>query len=288
MSALVDVILPTHSRAKTLPFAIEAVLGQTHRELRLHVVGDGCPDATAAVAGSFPDPRVTFHRFPKGPGCGYAHRNAVLRDTGAPFVAYATDDDLWLPDHLESAVAELRGRELDLVAFRAAHVRPDGGVDPHFFAFDWRIGPVSSLLRRAFMGSAEYVHRRSVFERVGYWDQTLPRFGDRELYARILRSPAKSDYVDRVTVLRFYSDFWDPRYDEMTRPPQEPYLTRVRDEAWRTALRRATRTGRRDAGTRLRQAADCLRFGARSAPELLRLGRRVLWPRAPAFEGNGR
>jgi hypothetical protein len=204
----------------------------------------------------------------------------VLKATDSPFVAYATDDDLWMPDHLEKALDRLRSGPLDIVAFRPAHVRPDLGLDPHFFAFDWRLGRASALLRRTFMGSAEYVHRREVFSRVGYWDDHLPRFGDRELYGRILRSGAPGLYVDRITVLRFYSDLWDRRYATLPRVPQEDYLTRMRDPAWRTALQAESRPGPRPARTRLRQLADCGRFAGRSAPRLLRHGRRVLWPTA--------
>ena len=69
----VDVILPTHARPHTIRYAIAAVLQQTYPHLVLHVVGDGCDDATAALVEGIRDPRVRFHRFPKAFGYGYAN-----------------------------------------------------------------------------------------------------------------------------------------------------------------------------------------------------------------------
>src|SRR5262245_25582968 len=118
----VDVVLPTHAHPNTIGFAIEAILQQTHARFALHVVGDGCDDATANAVGAFRDARVQFHRLRKGRGYGYANRNRVLRATAGELVAYATDDDLWFPDHLEIALSALARDQLDLVASRSIHV----------------------------------------------------------------------------------------------------------------------------------------------------------------------
>jgi hypothetical protein len=74
----VDVILPTHRRPHTIAYAIQAVLGQTYPNFVLHVVGDGCDAETEAIARSFTDPRVRFHRFAKAMGFGYANRNLPI------------------------------------------------------------------------------------------------------------------------------------------------------------------------------------------------------------------
>ena len=117
---------------------------------------------------------LVSNAFPKGHGFGYAHRNALLRRTAAPIVAYMTDDDLWFPDHLERALAALEAGPVDLVAFRSIHATPPGDLDLRFFAYDWRLGRLSDLLRGWFIGSANLVHRRSLFDDVGYWEGETP------------------------------------------------------------------------------------------------------------------
>src|SRR5258708_5874871 len=165
---LFDVILPTSRRPHTVPYAIASVLDQTVRDFTLHVVGDGCDSRTEEIVRSFGDPRVRFRRFPKGAGFGYGHRNAVLREGNAPLVAYMTDDDLLFPDHLELGLRVLEDPGLSLAAFRSAQVRYPDVLDLHFFAFDWRLGAASRFLTRWFIGSANIIHRRALFDRIGY------------------------------------------------------------------------------------------------------------------------
>jgi glycosyltransferase involved in cell wall biosynthesis len=267
--AAVDVILPTHRRPHTIASSIAAVLAQTHADFTLHVVGDGCDEATVAAVRAAGDARVQFHRFAKARGFGYANRNRVLRDTTAPFVAYANDDDLWFPDHLERGLAELEQRRLDLVAFRSVHVQVPDLLDPYFFAFDWRAPLLGPFLLNWFMGAGTLVHRRGVFARIGYWNDRLLRFGDRDFYNRARRSGVAA-YVDLVTVLRFYAQHWDARYADLAAPPQPRYLERLADPAWCAQVRNAAAPGRRGAAVRRRQWADFTRFAVRSGPKFVR------------------
>ncbi|MCM2254721.1 MAG: glycosyltransferase family 2 protein [Vicinamibacteria bacterium] len=265
----VDVLLATYCRPHTIRYAIEAVLQQTHADFTLHVVGDGCDDETERIVRSFADPRLRFYRFPKAMGFGYVHRNTVLRQCDAPFVAYMTDDDLWFPDHLQRGVETLVERELGLVAFRSIQVRYPNLLDPYFFAFDWRLGPWSRWLRNWFMGAVGCVHRREVFTAVGYWDESLFRFGDRDFYHRVRVSPVPSSYEDRVTVLRFYAQHWDPCYALVAEPPQKAWVGRLREPGFRAEVEAAL-AGPRDLLARWRQADDFVAFAVRSGPRFLR------------------
>ena len=266
---LVDVILPTRGRAHTIGYSIRSVLDQTMPDFRLEIVGDGCDEATETRVRSINDPRLGFSRFPKGMGFGYANRNAVLRRGTAPFVAYMTDDDLLFPDHLEKALAILSKGGAGLVAFRAAQVRYPDALDPCFFAFDWKLGAASRFLRNWFIGSGNLVHRRDLFDRLGYWNETLFRFGDREFFQRA-RSAGEAVFVDETTLLRFFAAQWDARYAEFPAPPQEKYAALLRDPEWRRSLREKAAPGRRSPSVRAGQARDFLRFAMRSGPRFFR------------------
>jgi glycosyltransferase involved in cell wall biosynthesis len=274
---VVDVVLPTHRRPHTLPFAIASVLAQTWADLRLHVISDGIDAETAEVVSAFRDPRLRFYAFPKAAGFGYANRNRVLRGLAGRWVSYMNDDDLLFSDHLATAVGALR-EGLELVALRPCAVHFPDTVDPHFFAFSWR-GPFATrFLRHWFMGSVNCVHERALFGRVGEWNERLSRFGDREFYHRARRS-ARARYLDHITILRFYALHWDGRYRALPRPPQGRYVERVRDEAWMAGVRRAARDPCTLAARR-RQAADFLAFGLRSGPRFARFGWELLATRA--------
>ena len=269
-TARVDIVLPTHRRPHTIAYSIESVLRQTHRSLTLHVVGDGCDAATEAVVRAFDDPRVIFHGFPKGHGYGYANRNSVLTQCTGDCIAYATDDDLWFPDHLEHGLSVLEELSLDLVATRSVHVRSSGEVDPYFFAFDWQTPVLGGFLRNWFLGALTIVHRRSLFDRIGYWDEALARFGDRELLARARADSVAIAYRNRPTVLRFYAQDWDEHYAGLAEPPQRRFLDRLGDPHWCEQVRAAAAPGPRSLDARRRQWLDFARFARRSGPKFVR------------------
>ncbi len=269
--SLVDVILPTRGRAHTIAYSIGSVLDQTAGDLTLHVVGDGCDSQTEQVVRLIDDPRIRFRRFPKGEGFGYEHRNTILRETSAPYVAYMTDDDLWFPDHLELGLRALENGKLALIALKAAQVRYPDDLDLWFFAFDWKLGAFSRFLSRWFIGSANLVHRRSLFDRIGHWDERLFRFGDRDFYQRACASGEPVAFLEDTTLLRFFAAQWDRRYSGLARPPQEKYLSLLRDPLWRDVTRRQAASRAPSLSVRARQATDFLSFAFRSGPRFARL-----------------
>jgi len=188
-------------------------------------------------------------------------------------IAYMTDDDLMFPDHLARGRAALDGGPAGLAAFRCAQVRFPDDLDPFFFAFDWNVPVAGRFLRHWFIGSANLVHRRDLFDRIGYWDASLVRFGDREFYRRA-RLAGEARYVAETTLLRFFAGEWDARYAGLPEPPQKRYAERIRDPSWVRDLRAAVPGGRRSARVRLAQARDFLRFAARSGPRFVRFALR--------------
>lgn len=103
MPALVaSVILPTHDRASTLPYALRSVQAQSEKNLEILLVLDGSPPACKEIAygAAASDPRIKVFDCAKDAQSGIFNiHNAVLRAQGAA-IFYIDDDDLWLPDHV--------------------------------------------------------------------------------------------------------------------------------------------------------------------------------------------
>ena len=123
------VLLPVLRPPAMLPYAIESVLAQSMPDFELFVICDGAPPATIACAEEYAarDPRVNCRAFPKGERNGEAHRHTVLMQAGGDHVAQISDDDLWLPNHLEEL-----GRLLQTVDFghtQVVGVHHDGHFD---------------------------------------------------------------------------------------------------------------------------------------------------------------
>jgi hypothetical protein len=126
---LVTVIVPTFDHVETLRYSLPTALTQTHERLEVLVVGDGAPEATREIVEDFAaaDPRVSYHWFEKGPRNGEAHRHQLLLDQAqGEYVFYLGDDDLWLPDHVETLLAWMRQSAANFACCQPCWVRPDG------------------------------------------------------------------------------------------------------------------------------------------------------------------
>lgn len=105
----VTVMIPTHNHTHTIGYAIQSVQRQVFVDFELFVVGDGAPAATRDVvlALAAADSRIRYFDFPKGRRRGEENRATAMNDASGRIVCYCCDDDLWLPDHLDSMVALL-------------------------------------------------------------------------------------------------------------------------------------------------------------------------------------
>lgn len=97
---LFSVIIPTHERPAMLAEAVASVLGQTLVDWELIVVDDGSPTKPELRA----DPRIRMltNAESRGPA---ASRNRGIEVATGHFLAFLDDDDVWVPQRLERALA---------------------------------------------------------------------------------------------------------------------------------------------------------------------------------------
>jgi glycosyltransferase involved in cell wall biosynthesis len=110
MAPYATVIVPTHDRIATLAVTVASVQRQTVQEIEIIISGDGATaDVTnAAHALAAQDSRVRFLEFEKAPGSGGENRDRAIREFArAERIFYTDDDDLWLPQHIETIGLQL-------------------------------------------------------------------------------------------------------------------------------------------------------------------------------------
>ncbi|MBA3992069.1 MAG: hypothetical protein C0469_00985 [Cyanobacteria bacterium DS2.3.42] len=125
---LATVIIPTFDHGETICFAVESALSQTICDLEIVIVGDGVPDfAKPAIERCLEDSRVRFLEFPKSTRKGEEYRHKVLETAKSEIVCYLSDDDLWLPNHLETMLGMLS--EADFAVSRSIACYPGGAKE---------------------------------------------------------------------------------------------------------------------------------------------------------------
>ncbi len=180
----VSVLMGVRDGAPWVREAVESVLAQTAADLELIVIDDGSTDATPALLASFRDPRLRVER--QQPAGLTRSLNRALSLARAPLLARLDADDLALPERLALQRAFLDSHpDVGLLGTGAREVSPDGrdlGI----------VNPPAedTAIRRALIRCNPFVHssvmmRRSLLERVGGYDETLPVAQDYDLWMRM-------------------------------------------------------------------------------------------------------
>ncbi|MBE9065788.1 glycosyltransferase family 2 protein [Leptolyngbya cf. ectocarpi LEGE 11479] len=111
----ISVCIPTYNRAHILPYAVNSVLNQTHRDFELIICDDASPDNTAEVVAQWDDPRIHYIRHPQNIQRSRNMRSGYEAAQGKYFIKF-DDDDALTPTFLERTVGVMEAQpEVDFV-----------------------------------------------------------------------------------------------------------------------------------------------------------------------------
>ena len=194
---LISVVIPVYDGARFLPDAIATVEARQHQPLEIIVVNDGSTDNTAAVAASLGD-RIRYVAQPnQGPA---AARNHGIDLATGEFIAFLDVDDRW-PEtktrHQLAAFAENPALDVVNGYVETLHGTPDATGEMQYEA---RL-PASASFN---LGSALF--RRSVFDRVGYFDDSQIHAEDVDWFLQARERGAEMVVLEEVTLLYHLHD----------------------------------------------------------------------------------
>jgi GalNAc5-diNAcBac-PP-undecaprenol beta-1,3-glucosyltransferase len=195
----VVVLVPTFDHGPTLRPAIHMALNQTEQDLAVHVIGDGAPVSTDRLMDEITtvQPRVRYHPNPKSPRTGEPYRHELLQSVDAEIVCYLSDDDIWMPDHVEVLSGALRHH--DLAATLSVSLQ---GGRMRVSRMQWSDAADRALsCRQSRVSLTETGHRLDAYLRLPFgWRSTPPgRYTDHYMWEQWLREP----WVRAVTVTRW-------------------------------------------------------------------------------------
>ena len=199
----VSVVIPAYNAAWCVRKAIDSVLAQDFRDFELIVVDDGSTDDTAAVLSAYGNAIRIVHQINGGLSNA---RNTGIRESRGEFVAFLDADDWWLPGKLGRQVELMRNRpDLGFSSTTARVEDPDGKLVNVWACAQWQ----GSFLVHLFGSNADVagsgsavVARRELFQRAGYFDESLRSLEDIDMWMRLAAVADTTRPSARRTTLR--------------------------------------------------------------------------------------
>lgn len=185
---LVSVIIPTKDRQNFLKIALESVLKQTFSDFEVIIVNDGGENIDSFIH-NFNDRRLISlsHPYNKGPS---AARNTALNHARGKYIAYLDDDDIFYEIHLELLVKALSTSDFH-VAYTDGSICHKRMVNskPMIEKNESLIFDITfeKLLINNFMPPIFVMHEKVCLDEVGYFDETLRRHEDWDLWLRLFQ-----------------------------------------------------------------------------------------------------
>ncbi len=187
-----SVIIPVYNGEKYLAAAIRSVLDLGYERMEVIVVDDGSTDRTAEIIAGFGGSVSYVAQANRGPA---AARNCGLRLARGEMVGFLDADDLWTESIITRALPSLIARpDADIVQGRIQEIKPHAS-DATGIAYECFTKPYPFIN----IGSA--VYRKSVFAKVGSFDESMRFCEDYDWFLRAFDARIPKVRIDEVTLL---------------------------------------------------------------------------------------
>ncbi|MFW6242358.1 MAG: glycosyltransferase, partial [Thermodesulfobacteriota bacterium] len=169
----------------TLRNAVDSVLDQAYSPFELLVIDDGSADETPALLREYGDRIQVFRQSNQGVG---AARNRGIAVARGSLIAFLDSDDRWLPGKLAAQAAFFEEHPEALICqTEEIWVRNGVRVNPRR-RHQKRSGMIfEPSLALCLVSPSAVMVRRSLFDEVGRFDETLPACEDYDLWLRVSR-----------------------------------------------------------------------------------------------------
>jgi glycosyltransferase involved in cell wall biosynthesis len=200
MTPKVSVIIPTYNRLPMVKEAVDSVLMQDLEDLELIVVDDGSTDGTAEEIDRFGG-RVKLLRQAENRGVSAARNNGILHSKGK-YVAFLDSDDLWVKGKLRSQTAFLDDNpHYPLCYTDEIWIRRGKRVNPKLKHAKYSGWIFEKCLPLCTISPSSAMMRRTLFSRVGLFDEALPVCEDYDFWLRVaVRYPIF--FIDRKLIIK--------------------------------------------------------------------------------------
>lgn len=189
----ISVIIPVYNCEKFIKDAIESVLAQTYRDFEIIIVNDGSTDGTVQVLKQF-DCKV-IHKENGGTASAL---NMGIKEAKGEWIKWLSADDLLKHDYMKIMMDEIyKTTDYQNKLFYTPYdiINAEDKTVATFEEPDrnnWTIPQQLEFFKTGFYGngSSSLIHK-SIFDKVGLFDESLPYFEDLDFWIRCIKHGVK-------------------------------------------------------------------------------------------------
>jgi glycosyltransferase involved in cell wall biosynthesis len=191
---LFSIVTVVFNGAKTVEATIQSVSAQTFRHFEYIILDGGSTDGTPAILEKHGG---SIDYWASEPDSGiYNAWNKALGVARGEWIAFLGADDVYCKDALQRYAQAIATRPDEKVQYISSRVRlVKAGTAVRTFGSGWSWPAFSHHMTVAHVGS---MHRRSLFEEYGRFDESYRVCGDYELLLRP-RERLRAMFIDQVT-----------------------------------------------------------------------------------------
>lgn len=228
---LVSICIPTHNGEKFLEEALQSVVQQSYKNIELVISDDRSKDKTLSIIEKFKTeadfPILLVHHKPNGIGANW---NNSIRHARGEYIKFLFQDDLLYPTCIEELMEVLiEHQDVAIVACKRSVIIEGEFTSKHkswlHFNSDLQLQLEPNkngnyLLDRSFFKSKDFLKnpknkigeptmtliRKSIFNKIGLFDENLVQILDFEFYNRVLK--VKKVYIinKKLAAFRIHVD----------------------------------------------------------------------------------
>ncbi len=178
----IAVIIPTYNRYLLLKRAISSVYAQTYSPKEIIIIDDGSTDATVNIQNDFPK---IIYIYQKNRGVSSA-RNHGIKSAKYEWIAFLDSDDEWHEDKLQKQM-EFHQKNPDILISYTDELWIRNGIQTKTPKKYKKIGKNIFLENLSYCNIApsSVVLHKTLFEKVGFFDEALEVCEDYDLWLRI-------------------------------------------------------------------------------------------------------
>ncbi|MGA1862150.1 glycosyltransferase [Deferribacter thermophilus] len=180
---MVSVIIPVKDRIDSLKDAIESVLWQTYKNFEIIIIDDGSSIDIKKELTPYLN-LIKFIKLENNLGVSAA-RNTGIKAAKGEFIAFLDSDDLWLPKKLEMQLNYMEKEGVEVCHTNEFWYKKGKFINQGKKHEKFGGHILLKILDHCRISPSSFIAKKTVFEKVGYFDEHLKIAEDYDLWLRV-------------------------------------------------------------------------------------------------------